>query len=126
MLSNRSSFEIIVYLMTNDDTATSVNNSECTATDSDNDYLYGVYIGAFPAGVTLAFVDIPICNDVFLEGDETFSLSIVSNSHPDVVKNGSPDHVNITILDNDGECCINLHNCQFLPEMCHHRHHREL
>ena len=126
MLSNPSSFEIIVRLMTNDGTATSVNNSECVMADSDNDYLYGLYIGTFPADETSTYVDIPICNDIVLEGDETFSISIVSSSHPNVVKNGSPDHVNITIIDNDGKGCINLHTCQFLPAISYHRHHREL
>ena len=114
MLSNPSSFETIVHVMTNNYTATGVNNSDCMAGDSENDYLYGLYIVAFPASITMTFVDIPICNDIFLEGDETFSLTIISNSHPDVVKNGSPDHVNITIVDNDGKCCINLRSCQLL------------
>ena len=125
MLSNPSSFEIIVHLMTNDGTATGVNNSECMTVDSDNDYLYGLNTGAFPAGLTSTYVDISICNDIVLEGDETFSISIVSSSHPNVVKNGSPDHVNITIIDNDGKC-VNLHTCQFLPAISYHRHHREL
>ena len=106
MLSDPSSFEIVVYVMTDNITATGVNNSECTAFDSENDYLYGVHTGTFTSGVTLTFVDVPICNDNVLEGDETFSISIVSNSHPDVVTNGSPDHVNITIVDNDGKCHV--------------------
>jgi len=123
MLSNPSSFEIIVHLLAKDDTATSVNNSECMAADSDNDYLRGLYIGVFPADLTLTYVYIPICNDYVLEIDETFSISIVSSLHPDAVKNGSPDHVNITIVDNDGKGCINLHTCQFLPAISYRRHH---
>ena len=126
MLSNPSSFEIIVHIMTDDDTATSVNNSECMAADSDNDYLYRLSIGTFPAGITSTYVNISMCDDIVLEGDETYSVSIVSSSHPDDVKNGSPDHVNITIVDNDGKCCVNLHSCQFLPAISYHRHHREL
>ena len=103
MLSNPSAIEIIVYVMTNNITATGVNNSECTEADSENDYQHGIYTGQFPAGLTVTFVDIPICNDIVLEEDETFNISLVSISHPDDVKIGSPDHVTVTIVDNDGK-----------------------
>ena len=104
MLSNPSAFDITVYVMTNNITATGVNNTQCSEVDSETDYLDGVYTSTFPARVTVIFVDIPICNDIVLEEDETFSISIVSNSHLDNVTNGSPDHVNVTIVDNDGKC----------------------
>ena len=104
MFSNPSTFDITVFVMTNNITATSVNNSECLEADSENDYLHGVYNGTFPSMVTFIFVNIPICNDIVLEEDETFSINIVSNSHLDNVTNGSPDHVTITIIDNDGKC----------------------
>jgi len=104
VFSNPSSFEIMVFVMPNDVTATGLNSSDCLVAGGVSDYLSGVYTVTFPATVTLRTVDIPICDDSVLEEDETFSLTIVSNSHPDNVTNGSPDHVNVTIVDNDGEC----------------------
>ena len=104
MLSNPAVFEIIVYVMTNDITASGVNNSGCTEFDSESDFLNGVYNGTFSAGLTVTSVDIPLCNDIILEEAETFNISLTSNSHPDDVKNGSPNHVIITIVDNDGKC----------------------
>jgi len=104
VFSNPSSFEIMVFVMPNDVTATGLNSSECLVAGGVSDYLNGVYTVTFPATVTLRTVDIPICDDSVLEEDETFSLTIVSNSHPDNVTNGSPDHVNVTIVDNDGKC----------------------
>ena len=113
-LSNPSAFDITVYVMTNNITATGVNNSQCSEVDSENDYLHGLYTGTFPAMVTVIFVDIPICNDTVLEEDEKFSISIVSNSHLDNVTNGSPDSATVTIVDNDGKCLssVNLHTGQ--------------
>ena len=102
--SNPASFEIIVFVMPGDITATGLNSSQCLMASGESDYLYGVYIVTFPANVTLQAVNILICNDSVLEQDEIFSLSIVSNSHSDNVANGSPDHVNVTIVDNDGKC----------------------
>ena len=106
ILSSPSAFDITVYVMTNNITATGVNNSQCSEIDSENDYLHGVYTSTFQARVTVTFVEIPICNDIVLEEDETFSISIVSNSHLDNVTNGSPDNVTIIIVDNDSKCQV--------------------
>lgn len=117
VLSNPSSFDILVYVITNNITAIGANNSQCSELDSENDYLPGVYTATFPAGATLTFLDIPICNDIVLEVDETFSISIVSNSDPDHVMTGTPDHVTVTIVDNDGKHYPSvdyMHSCQFL------------
>jgi len=103
IFSNPSSFEIMVFVMPGDITATGLNSSGCLETSGESDYLYGVYTVTFPADVTLQTVDIPICDDSVLEQDEMLSLSIVSNSQPGNVTNGSPDHVNVTIVDNDGK-----------------------
>ena len=108
MFSNPSSFDIVVYVMSDDINATGVNGSECLESDGTDDYLYGVYGVTFPAKVTLQFVDITICDDSSLEEDETFSLTIVSNSIPDNVTNGSPDSATVTIVDNDGKCLLLL------------------
>jgi len=103
IFSNPSSFEIIVFVMPNDITAMGLNSNQCLMTSGVSDYLYGVYAVTFPANVTLQTVDIPICDDRVLEQDELFSLSIVSNSHSGNVTNGSPDQVNIIIVDNDSK-----------------------
>ena len=117
MLSNLSSFNILVYVMTNNITAIGVNNGQCMELNSENDYLHGVYTATFLASTTLTFVDIPICNDIVLEVDEMFNISIVSNSDPDHVQSGTPDHVTVTIVDNDGKHYPSvdyMHSCQFL------------
>ena len=106
MFSNPSLFDIVVYVMSNNITATGVNSSECLESDGTDDYMYGVYSVTFPANVTLQLVDITICDDSVLEEDETFSLTIVSNSIPDNVTNGSPDSVTVTIVDNDRKCLL--------------------
>ena len=100
-LSNPSSFDVIINVITDDITATGLNSSKCLVARGGSDYLYGVYTVTFPANVTSQTVDIPICDDSVLEQDEMFSLAIVSNSHPDNVTNGSPENVSITIVDND-------------------------
>ena len=108
MLSNPSSFNIVVNVMSNNITATGLNSSKCLESNSIDDYQYVVYSVTFPASVTLQFVDIMICDDNVLEEDETFSLTIVSNSIPDNVTNGSPDNVTVTIVDNDRKCLLLL------------------
>ena len=92
--------------MPNDVTAMGLNSSECMVANGENDYLTEVYTITFPATVTLWTVDILICDDSVLEENEIFSLTIVANSHPNNVINGSPDHVNVTIVDNDSKSCL--------------------
>ncbi|XP_065910088.1 uncharacterized protein [Dysidea avara] len=91
MLSNPSSFDIIVVVASSNITAIGLNSSKHMKSN-----MYGVYNVTFLSNVTSQFVDIPICDDSVLEEDETFSLTIVSNSHPDNVTNGSPDNVIVT------------------------------
>ena len=111
MFSNPSSFEIVVFVMPDDITTIGLNSSECLVGSGESDYLYEVCTVTFPASVTSQTVDIPICDDSILEQDEMFSLSIDSNSHPNNVTNGNPDHVNITIIDNDGKCQLGVVPC---------------
>jgi len=108
LFSNPSSFDIVVFTITNNITAIGLISSECLVASGESDYLHGVYTVTFPANVTLQAVDIPICNDSVLEENETFSLTIFSNSHPNNVINGSPDQVNITIIDNDRKCLYSI------------------
>jgi len=103
-LSNPLPFEIIVYLLTDDITATGHNNNTCLPDSTRSDYLHGQYNVTFPANQVIEFVNIPICDDRVLEENETFSLTIVSNSNPNDVTNGSPDHAIITIIDDDDDC----------------------
>ena len=98
MLSNPSSFDIIVVVASSNITAIGLNSSKHMKSN-----MYGVYNVTFLSNVTSQFVDIPICDDSVLEEDETFSLTIVSNSHPDNVTNGSPDNVIVTT---DRKCLI--------------------
>ena len=109
MFSNPSSFNIVVHVMWNNITATGLNNSGCVESDGTGDYLNGMYSVTFPANMILQYVDITICDDNVLEVDEMFSLTIVSNSHPDNVTNGSPPNVTITIVDNDCKFCYSLY-----------------
>ena len=111
IFSNPSSFEITVFVMADDITAIGLNSSECLVASGESDYLYEVYTVTFPVNVTSQTVDIPICDDSVLEQDEMFSLSIDSNSHPGNVTNGSPDHVNVTIVDNDGKWELGVVQC---------------
>jgi len=104
IFSNPSSFDIIVHVMWDDITATGLNSSECLESDGTEDYLYGMYSIIFPSNMIMQFVNITICDDNVLEEDETFSLTIVSNSNPDNVTNGSPDNVTVIIVDNDRKC----------------------
>ena len=48
--------------------------------------------------------DVPITDDMILEGDEDFDLIIVPGSLPDGVTRGNPNRASVTIVDNDGQC----------------------
>ena len=50
--------------------------------------------------------DIPIINDMIHEGDESFTLSIVSSSLPSRVSSRSPSMTTVTIEDTTGELII--------------------
>ena len=47
--------------------------------------------------------DIPINNDIILEVDEDFTLTIVLSTLPNGVTRGSIGQVTVTIVDDDGE-----------------------
>ena len=102
IFSNPSSFDITIQVMITDITAVGVNSTDCTIFSGDNDYTMGIYNVSFSANVTLQLIDIPICNDVVLEDDESFGILII-NSFPDNVISGILDQATVTILDNDCE-----------------------
>ena len=53
----------------------------------------------FAAGEATANASIPITDDIILESDETFIVSLIPNPNVIIVRNGS-----VTIQDDDGEC----------------------
>ena len=101
IFSNPSSFNITIQVMVTDNTAVGVNNGGCIDVSSENDYEMGLYNVTFKAMVTESVIDIAICNDIVLEDNETFSLSIISNSLHDNVTSDSPNQATVTIIDND-------------------------
>jgi len=116
IFSNPSSLDITVQVMATDATAVGVNNTDCVVISSENDYTIGLYNVTFPANVTSRVIDIPICDDIVLEEDEEFNVSIISNSSPDDVINGTIDQSTIIIVDNDGEYYIYYtYNIMYLP-----------
>ena len=54
-----------------------------------------------PAGMTMAPFDIPIIDDVVLEGNEDFDIVIIPRSLPDGVTRGVPGRATVTIVDDD-------------------------
>ena len=65
------------------------------------DYTSGPYIVTIPAGQTTATFDIPIPDDMILEGDENFMLTINETSLPTGVTRGTPGEARVTIVDDD-------------------------
>ena len=68
------------------------------------DYDSGPYTVTFPIGVTMVPFDVPITDDMILEGNEDFDLIIVPGSLPNGVSRGNPNRASVTIVDNDGQC----------------------
>ena len=65
------------------------------------DYTSGPYTVTFPAGQTTATFNIPITDDMILETDENFILTIINLSLSDDVMLGNPDQTTVTIVDNE-------------------------
>ena len=106
VFSNPASFDITVQVIVSDVSAVGVNNTECTIVNSENDYTMGLYNVTFPANVIVGVIDIPICDDVVLEEDESFNVSIVSQSLVDNVTIGSVDEATVIIADDDRKLCM--------------------
>ena len=68
------------------------------------DYDSGPYTVTFPIGVTMVPFNVPITDDMILEGNEYFDLIIVPGSLPNDVTRGNPNRASVTIVDNDGQC----------------------
>ena len=67
------------------------------------DYTSGPYTVTFPAGQTTATFNVPITDDMILEGDENFMLIIDETSLPDDVTRSNPGEATVTIVDDDGK-----------------------
>ena len=67
------------------------------------DYTSGPYTVTIPAGETTATFNVPINDDMILEGNENFMLTINPSSLPDGVTRGTPSEATVTIVDNDGK-----------------------
>ena len=65
------------------------------------DYTSGPYTVTFPAGQTTATFNIPITDDMILEANENFMLTIDETSLPDGVTRGTPPETTVTIADDD-------------------------
>ena len=66
------------------------------------DYTSGPYTVTFPAGSTTATFNVPITEDMILEGLENFTLTI-NSSLPDGVTRGTPSEATVNIVDNDSK-----------------------
>ena len=65
------------------------------------DYTSGPYLVTFPAEQTTATFNVPITDELILEGNETFMLTINSSSLPDGVSHEILGEASVTIVDND-------------------------
>ena len=68
------------------------------------DYDSGPYTVTIPAGQTTATFNVPINDDMILEIDEDFMLTIDGPSLPTGVTRGNPDEATVTIVDDDRKC----------------------
>ena len=101
-----ASFDITVQVIVSDISAIGVNNTECTIVNSENDYTMGLYNVTFPANVTVGVINIPVCDDIVLEEDESFSISVVSQSLIDNVTVGNVDQAIVVIVNDDCKLCM--------------------
>jgi len=67
------------------------------------DYDSGPYMVRFSAGVTSVLINVSIINDVIMEHDENFDLTINSSSLPSDVVVANPHKATVTIVNDDGK-----------------------
>ena len=89
-------------------------NSYLVICTGGEDYDSGPYTVTFPAGTQRASFDVPITDDDVFEGDETFDVTIISNTLPDGVSAGTPGSATVTIVDDDRKWFTNLSNKMLL------------
>ena len=103
-----ASFDITIQVIVSDISAVGVNNTECIIVNSENDYTMGLYNVTFPASVIGGVIDIPVCNDIVLEEDELFNISVVSQSLADNVTVGSVNEATVVIVDDDRKFIVHV------------------
>ena len=82
------------------------------------DYASGPYTVTFPAGKTTATLNVQITDDMILEGDEKYMLTINGTSLPTGVTRGTPGEATVTIVDDDRKHKIIM---QYIaPLLCNH------
>ena len=67
------------------------------------DYTPGPYNVTFIAGMISVQVFIPIFEDITIEIDESFNLTIDASSLPSSVTVGDPDQATVTIVEDSGK-----------------------
>ena len=72
------------------------------------DYNSGPYTVTIPAGSTTATFNIPINDDMTLEGLENFTLTI-NETLPDGVTRGTPSEATVNIVDNESRIYHNIY-----------------
>ena len=70
------------------------------------DYTSGPYTVTFPAGQTTATFNVPITDDMILEGIENFMLTI-NQTLPTNVTRGTPNEATVTIYE-DGKLKLKI------------------
>ena len=65
------------------------------------DYDSGPYTVTIPAGQTTATFNVPITDDIIVEGNENFMLTINETSLPTDGTRGTPGEATVTIVDED-------------------------
>ena len=102
--------DVTVTLTTSDDTGTmlkhSTVHSQCAylAAIAGSDYVSVSMDVVFPAGTSnggMQCIDVTIIDDIEMEGDETFTVTLTTSSSTVNLVNAV---TTITITDNDGEC----------------------
>ena len=66
------------------------------------DYISGPYNVTFPVGMTTASVSVSVTNDVIMEDNENFNLTI-DPFLPSGIHIVNPGEAKVTILDDDGK-----------------------
>ena len=113
-LSNPSSFDIIVQVLSMDGSATGKYASILVGyltyvyhvIGEGADYGSGPYNVTFTGGATEGHFNVTINDDSILEGNENFNLTIMASSLPSRVNIGNPAQATVTIVDNDGNYII--------------------
>jgi len=80
----------------------------CFYTGTDNDFGPGPYNITLLKGDVRVSFNISIEDDIILETTEEFMLSIDPSSLPDGVTAGSESNATVIVLDNNGECRLQV------------------